>query len=228
MTNDEKLSALFDGELDTNEIDKVLGDLKNDKEMQQKISMYSIINSAINNSFVEDQKVSTINNISKKVQKSNSFWLSNGLTAAASVLITLVIVNFSDISRMNINSDAQNKIYSAINSQEAKEVIERTQSNLVDHVMNVINNPSFMESSNQPDLRNAGYNLKNNSLYSKGNENFQIRVEAGNFGLKKARYWKHGNKNIYVIPMSDGTTVTLYGNISRSTAISIANSLKNN
>ena len=74
------------------------------------------------------------------------------------------------------------------------------------------------------DLRNVGFrhNSSGGYKYSNGNENFQLRVEKKNLGLKKIRYWKHGKKMIYVVPLSDGRVVTLYGNISVSSARNIA------
>ena len=77
------------------------------------------------------------------------------------------------------------------------------------------------------DLRNVGY--KTDSIqglgYSKGNENFQLRLEKKDFTLNSIKYWKHGNKMIYLVPMKDGRTLTLYGNISLSTAMTVAKSL---
>ena len=77
------------------------------------------------------------------------------------------------------------------------------------------------------DLRNVGFrhNVAGGYKYSNGKENFQLRVEKKNLGLKKIRYWKHGKKMIYVVPLSDGRVVTLYGNISASSARNIAESL---
>ena len=59
----------------------------------------------------------------------------------------------------------------------------------------------------------------------KGKEKFQLRIENKDFGLKKVRYWKHGNKMIYLVPLENGKVVTLYGNISITSALEIAKSL---
>jgi negative regulator of sigma E activity len=77
------------------------------------------------------------------------------------------------------------------------------------------------------DLRNVGYKIDSNqgSGYSKGNENFQLRLEKKNFRINNVKYWKHGNKMIYLVPMKDGRTLTLYGNISLSSAMAVAKSL---
>ena len=46
---DEKLSALYDGELDANEIDEVLSMLDKDTSLQKKLSTYALMSTSINN-----------------------------------------------------------------------------------------------------------------------------------------------------------------------------------
>lgn len=220
----ERLSALYDGELDSNDIDSVIEELEADNNLQKTLSLYSLIGLSLANA----NKVTDINDF--KVEKNKNIftniWLSNTLTAAASIILTLFVVNYADFSRMNISVDSTNKIASAVSSREAKEIISNSDEYLVDHIMSVINDPSFMN-SNTIDLKNVGYaaGRAGNIGYSNGNEKFQLRIENKNFGLKKIRYWKHGNKMIYIVPISNGRVVTLYGNLSASSAIEIANSI---
>ena len=220
----ERLSALYDGELDSNDIDSVLEELEADNNLQKTLSLYSLIGLSLAN----ENKVTDINDF--KIEKNKNIftniWLSNTLTAAASIILTLFVVNYADFSRMNISVDSTNKIASAVSSREAKEIISNSDEYLVDHIMSVINDPSFMN-SNTIDLKNVGYaaGRAGNLGYSNGNEKFQLRIENKNFGLKKIRYWKHGNKMIYIVPISNGRVVTLYGNLSASSAIEIANSI---
>ena len=221
----EKLSALYDGELSKDEIDDLLDIIKKDSPLQKKLSMYSLIGLA-----TSKDETNIVSIESKKNKTKNFFsniWLSNTLTAAASILLTLTIVNNIDFSRMNISTDSTNQISSAINSKEAKETALKSEEYLADYIMKVINEPNFMNSNQSVDLQNVGFsnNLENGYLYSKGNENFKLRIEKNNFGLKKVRYWKHGNKIIYLVPLSDGRAVTLYGNIPISTALAIAQSI---
>jgi hypothetical protein len=220
----ERLSALYDGELDSKDIDSVLEELEADNNLQKTLSLYSLIGLSLAN----ENKVTDINDF--KIEKNKNIftniWLSNTLTAAASIILTLFVVNYADFSRMNISVDSTNKIASAVSSREAKEIISNSDEYLVDHIMSVINDPSFMN-SNTIDLKNVGYaaGRAGNIGYSNGNEKFQLRIENKNFGLKKIRYWKHGNKMIYIVPISNGRVVTLYGNLSASSAIEIANSI---
>ena len=220
----EKLSALHDGELESSEIDELIDLVSKDTQLQKKLSFYSVMGMAAN---YESNKVVKIKPKKTKNIFSN-LWLSNAMTAAASILLTLIFVNDNDFSRMNVDSKSFDQITSAINSKEAKNIAKQSEEYLTDHIMRIINDPSFMISnSNNIDLRNVGY--KTNGIhglgYSKGDENFQLRLEKKDFTLNSIKYWKHGNKMIYLVPMKDGRTLTLYGNISLSTAMAVAKSL---
>ena len=220
----EKLSALHDGELESSEIDELIDLVSKDTQLQKKLSFYSVMGMAAN---YESNNVVKIKSKKTKNIFSN-LWLSNALTAAASILLTLIFLNDNDFTRMNVDSKSFDQITSAINSKEAKNIAKQSEEYLTDHIMRIINDPSFMISnSNNIDLRNVGY--KTNAIqglgYSKGDENFQLRLEKKDFTLNSIKYWKHGNKMIYLVPMKDGRTLTLYGNISLSTAMTVAKSL---
>ena len=217
----EKLSALYDGELDESEINSVLDTLSSDKSLQKKLSNYALMSSALN------INEGNIHPIKSKNRLNPNFWLSNGITAAASVLLTIAFVNFDTInfSRLGPDNEAANRLSLAINSKEAKDIASLSQENLVDHVLKVINNPEFMSSNNSDiDLRNVGFNIngQTSNQYIKGNESFRLRLEKKNLGINKVRYWKHGNKMIYLVPLADGRVLTLYGNLNSESAIKIA------
>ena len=81
---EEKISALDDGELGNKETDQVLLMIENDGNLQSKLSKYALVSSAM-----RQQK----NNVQSIASRSRSnkfnFWVSNSITAAAAVLITL-------------------------------------------------------------------------------------------------------------------------------------------
>ena len=217
----EKLSALYDGELDEAEINSVLDALSSDESLQKKLSHYALMSSALN---INEGNVQPIK---PKNRFNSNFWFSNGITAAASVLLTIVFINFDTInfSRLGPDNEAANRLNLAINSKEAKDIASLSEENLVDHVLKVINNPEFMSSNNSDiDLRNVGFNTKgqSNRQYIKGKESFRLRLEKKNLGINKVRYWKHGNKMIYLVPLADGRVLTLYGNLNSKSAIEIA------
>ena len=118
---DKKISELYDGELDHDEIESLLEIISADPELQKKLSMYSL--AGIASDFKTNEVASINSNDRSNKNIFSNIWLSNSLTAAASVLLTLTIVNNADFSRMDISSSSTNQISSAINSKEAKEVI---------------------------------------------------------------------------------------------------------
>ena len=221
----EKISAMYDGELNSSEVDELIEVLNQNKDMQKQLSLYSLINVAANHHSNELNPIESIKKPFKEIF--SNIWFSNGLTAAATLLITLTFINYSDFSRLNENIDSTNQISDAINSKEAQLIAQRSEEYITDHVMKVLNDPSYMNTSNRIDLRNVGFNVNSKDGYSyiKGNEKFQLRIENKDFGLKNIRYWKHGNKMIYLVPLDNGKVVTLYGNISISPARDIAKSL---
>ena len=218
---EENLSALFDGELDPSEIQNVLESVSERKDLQKKLSYYGLISSALNqdnpNEIFVDHNRNKLN---------YNFWLSNGFTAAASILITLFFINQAELSRMGEDYSAKNKLDLAINSEEAKNIVNMTENNLVDHVMSVINNPDFMNTTPYNiDLKNVGFTRQPNNqrMFMRGNENFTLRIEKKDLGLKNVRNWKHGNKTIYLVPLADGRVLTIYGNIDTQSALAVAN-----
>ena len=88
MDNKEKLSALFDGELDNLDVADTLEMLQSDRELQKAVSDFALIHSAMHQ---EDSKITAL----KPYKNSSKFniWLTNGITAAASILITVLVLN---------------------------------------------------------------------------------------------------------------------------------------
>ena len=222
---EEKISALYDGELSEQEIDEVLLMVEKDSNLREKISKYGLLTSAVK---YENNNIQSI--IAKRKKLNFNFWLSNSITAAAAVMITFFSLNQFDLNRMGEDKSAKNQINIAINSKEAKDIARRAEDNLVDHVMQIINNSQ--NASLAPyniDLRNVGYTRKgpNSSIYNKGNKNFTLYIEKKNLGIKKLRNWQHKDKMIYVVPLQDGRVLTLYGNIDQESALEIVKSIKN-
>ena len=219
---EEKLSALYDGELDANEVDGILDMLEKDVSLQKKLSQYALVSSSVNNS-------NNIQSIATKKKPVNyGFWFSNAITAAATVLLTFVAINQLEFSRMGEDISAKNQLNIAMSSKEAKDIVSKTEENLVDHVMHVINNPDLDNATPYDiDLRNVGYNRlsSNGRKFNKGDKNFILRIEKKNLGINKVRYWRHGDKIIHIVPLTDGRVVTIYGNIDAQSAIKVANSI---
>ena len=129
---DEKISLLYDSELQIHELDELVEVINNNSEIQKKLSLLSLINVAAN-----IEKEIEVKKISKKSLFSEIFsniWLTNGLTAMATLLLTLVFISNNDSLRFNENKLSKNQILSAINSKEAQETIERSDINITDHI----------------------------------------------------------------------------------------------
>ena len=221
---EEKISALYDGELSETEAEEILLRIDDDVKLQKKLSRYSLITSAMNTEMNNVQSISP-NNRDRKF----NFWISNTITAAATVLITFFAINQFDLNRMGEDLSAKNQINIAINSQEAKDLANKVEEKLVDHVMHVINNPQNDNVTPYDiDLRNVGYSkLSSKSrTYNNGNKNFILRIEKKDLGIKKVRNWQHKDKMIYVVPLQDGRVITLYGNIDEESVTQIANTIK--
>lgn len=220
---DELISSLYDGELEGLDLDKSLEFLLDNKDIKDKISLYGIISAAAN---IDSNNIVSISG--SHLNKKKVLWISNGLTAAASILLTVLFINQPDFSRMGVDKDAQDKLNLAVSSPEAQEIASLREDNLVNHVLNVVNNPSLQSLEPLMDLRNIGFNLNDASRrsYTNGKQNFVMHVEKKNFNLKKIRYWRHGNKNIYLVPLADGRILTLYGNLDQQSVQQIAKNIK--
>jgi hypothetical protein len=220
---EEKISALYDGELTDTEANEVLLMIENDIDLQNKLSKYALMTAAMKQQKNNVQLIS-----SSRSDRKFNFWISNSITAAATVLITFFAINQFDLNRMGEDLSAKNQINIAVNSKEAKDTASRAEENLVDHIMQVINNQQNDNTTlYNVDLRNVGFtrNSPNSRTYNKGNKNFVLHIEKKNLGIKKVRNWQHKDKMIYVVPMQDGRVLTLYGNIDQKSALEIANTI---
>ncbi|MDC0873090.1 hypothetical protein OAQ18_00790 [Gammaproteobacteria bacterium] len=223
----EKLSALFDGELAASEIDELLLNM-DDKDVQDKLRDYAQLSALISN----EQKEKTKNNIIRL--KFNDFLkynplLSNGISAAAAVILTIFLINPSNSDRLGFNSEAQSQIQAAINSDEAKNNILRIEEGLLEHMLNVLDQ-SNVKKNNQynPNLTNVGFQNRSNrpGHYTNGRENFYIHIADKDLGLKNVRYWKSGKNMVYLYPLPDGKVITLYGNLNIEEANKIISSIQ--
>jgi len=223
----EKLSALFDGELAASEIDELLLNV-DDEDVQDKLRDYAQLSALIS----DEQKEKTKNNIIRL--KFNDFLkynplLSNGMSAAAAVILTIFLVNPSNSDRLGFNSEAQSQIQAAINSDEAKNNILKIEEGLLEHMLNALDQ-SNVKSKNQynPNLTNVGFQNRTNrpGHYTNGRENFYIHIADKDLGLKNVRYWKSGKNMVYLYPLPNGKVITLYGNLNIEEANKIISSIQ--
>jgi hypothetical protein len=219
---DEIISSLYDGELDGDSTSKAIELFSKDQNISKKIALYGVISAAM------QQEHANVVPITNKISRNKALWLTNGMTAAASVLLTVFFINQPDFSRMGVDRDAQDIINLAVNSPEAQEVANLKEDTLITHVLELVNNNSNVSDLQPVELRNVNFNLssKPKRVYSNGKHNFIMQVEKKKFNLNKVRYWKHGNKDIYLVPLKDGRTLTLYGNLDQRTVQEILKNIK--
>ena len=66
------------------------------------------------------------------------------------------------------------------------------------------------------DLSPVGFNRidSNPGYFIKGKKRILVRVESNSIGISDRRYWKSGNKLIYLYPTNDGKVISIYGDLS--------------
>ena len=223
----EKLSALFDGELAPSEIDEILLHINSDG-IQDKLKDYAQLSALATNN---EKEIFTNNVIPLKFTDFLKYrpFLSNGMSAAAAVILTVFLINPSDSDRLGFNSEVQSQIKAAINSDEAKNNILRIEEGLLEHMLNVLDQ-SNIEKKNQysPNLTNVGFQNSSNrpGYYTNGRENFYMHIADKDLGLKNVRYWKSGKNMVYLYPLPGGKVITLYGNLSLEEANKIISSIQ--
>ena len=205
------ISAYYDNELTENELELLLEETKRDPDLLAKLNNYALI-SAISEK--DDKVVSIFENISDFVQKR---WVGNGLTAAATVLLTVMIINNPFDSRFSESEFINSQIRDAIESEEAAKTFSMIEKDLIPHVMSVIDSNGKLYGDDLAiDLSPVGFNRLDNNPghFVKGKRKIQVRVEPNRIGINENKYWKSGNKLIYLYPTADGRIISIYGDLS--------------
>ena len=136
MDNDiEKLSALYDGELNKTETQDGFEQLSNDDSLKKIFSNFGLISQVVQRN--TNKNTSKIKFLGKKFQKLNSL-TSNILTAAATVLITLIFIYQLDNDRFQVYEDSSLQLSSAISSNEAKNQLLSADQNIMEHMINIM------------------------------------------------------------------------------------------
>ena len=207
----ELISAYYDNELTESELDFLLEMTKKDSKLLVKLNNYALIG-AISE---KDEKVFPIfESISNVAQKR---WFGNGLSAAAAILLTVIFLNNPFESRFAESDIINSQIRDAVESEEAAKTFSMIEKDLIPHLMSIIdsNGKSYGDDL-EIDLSPVGFNPidKNPGHFIRGKKKIQVRVEPNRIGVKENRYWKSGNKLIYLYPTSDGKIISIYGDLS--------------
>ena len=119
MTKDlEKLSAWYDDEISQEDFDKGLESLGSSSESKKILHQYAILSELMQRK--SKPQISKLAQLIDYLPQKNP-WLSNVFTAAATVLMTIVVLYQVDADRFGSDKASQLQLTSALSSQEAKD-----------------------------------------------------------------------------------------------------------
>ena len=222
MDNDiEKLSALYDGELSSKEMQESLEMMNEDEGLKEIFKKFGLISDLLQRH--SEQKTPKVSFLKDYFSKINPL-MSNLVTAAATVLITLIILYQFDEDRFQVDRDSSLQLSSALSSDQAKNQLLNADQNIMEHMIHIMqSNKSHNSQQVSKNWIPVGFsvNPNNPNQYSNGRNNLFFHLENKQLGIKKVKYFKANNNWIYLIPLKDGRLLTAYGDIPPSVANSM-------
>ena len=226
MTKDiEKLSAWYDGEISQKDFDKGLENLGSSLESKKILHQYAILSELMQRK--SQPQVSKLAQLIDYLPQKNP-WLSNAFTAAATVLITIMVLYQVDADRFGSDEASQMQLTSALSSPEAKDQLISADQNIMDHMIHIMQSNQQHEPNSIPkEMIPVGFmpSAKNPSRYTNGNNNLYFHIENKQLGINKVKYFKANNNWIYLIPLRDGRLLTAYGDVPPELASKMIRSL---
>ena len=214
----EKLSALYDGELTPKEMHDTLEDMHADESLKETFQKFGLISELVQRR--SEQKLSKVSFLKDYLSKINPV-MSNLVTAAATVIITLIILYQFDNDRFQVDRDSSLQLLSALSSDQAKNQLLNADQNIMEHMIHIMqSNQSHNSQQVSKNWIPVGFsvNPNNPNQYSNGRNNLFFHLEKKQLGIKKVKYFKANNNWIYLIPLQDGRLLTAYGDIPPSVA----------
>ncbi len=214
----EKLSALYDGELKRNEMQEILKEMDSSQDLKNTFKKFGVISDLMQrNSARQSSKITYIRNFYKKINPV----VTNMATAAATVLLTLIVLYQFDEDRFQVNRESSLQLSSAISSDQAKIQLLNADQNIMEHMIHIMqSNQSHKSQQVSKNWIPVGFsvNPNNPNQYSNGRNNLFFHLENKQLGIKKVKYFKANNDWVYLIPLKDGRLLTAYGDIPPSIA----------
>ena len=115
--NLEKMSALYDGELSQNEMQEIIKKMDSDESMRNAFYKFGLISELMQRH--SEQQKSKITYLQNYYRKLNPLF-TNLVTAAATVLLTLIVLYQFDDDRFKVDKETSFQLSSAISSDQAK------------------------------------------------------------------------------------------------------------
>ena len=131
----EKLSALYDGELSPQETQEGLAKMNVDEGLRNTFQKFGLISDIVQRN--SEQKALKVSFLKDYLNKINPV-MSNLMTAAATVLITLIILYQFDEDRFQVDRDSTLQLSSALSSDQAKNQLLNTDQNIMEHMINIM------------------------------------------------------------------------------------------
>ena len=131
----EKLSALYDGELSSKEIQESLTRMNADDGLKNTFQNFGLISDIVQRH--SEQKTSKVSFLKDHLSKINPV-MSNLVTAAATVLITLIILYQFDEDRFQVDRDSSLQLSSALSSDQAKNQLLNADQNIMEHMIHIM------------------------------------------------------------------------------------------
>jgi hypothetical protein len=214
----EKLSALYDGELSSSDTQESLAQMNANESLKETFQKFGHISDVVQrHSKQKNLKVSFLRDYLSKINPV----MSNLVTAAATVMITITILYQVDNDRFEVDRNTSLQLSSALSSDQAKNQLLNADQNIMEHMINIMQ--SNQSNNSQQVSKNwipVGFsvNPNNPNQYSNGRNNLFFHLENKQLGIKKVKYFKANNNWIYIIPLQDGRLLTAYGDVPPSVA----------
>ena len=214
----EKLSALYDGELSSSDTQESLAQMNANESLKETFQKFGHISDVVQrHSKQKNLKVSFLRDYLSKINPV----MSNVVTAAATVTITIIILYQVDNDRFEVDRNTSLQLSSALSSDQAKNQLLNADQNIMEHMINIMQ--SNQSNNSQQVSKNwipVGFsvNPNNPNQYSNGRNNLFFHLENKQLGIKKVKYFKANNNWIYIIPLQDGRLLTAYGDVPPSVA----------
>ena len=209
----EKISAWYDGETSQQEFHESLKDIASDEESKKILHRYALLSELMQRQ--SKSKSSIVARFSDYIPR-KKIWISNGLTAAATVLITFILLYQLDSDRFGADKSTQMQLSSALSSQEAKDQLLNTDQNIMDHMIHIMqSNQSSEPARISQDWIPVGFSPSKQypRRYTNGKNILSFHIEKNQHAIKDVKYFQANKNWIYLIPLNDGRLLTAYGDV---------------
>ena len=210
LNQDELLSLFLDNELDHDQLNEFLEELKANSTLKEKYKTYVEIDNAVNSlSQMNQRKRSNILHILKYRAQKHSKIVS---ALAATIILSIGIVSTNIIEFKSNNY----LIADAVSSVEAQTQFELVNDELIQHVIYLTMSDLAMKNDLvNPNWLPVGFvrNPKKLNEFTNGDEAFAVHIEKNYINLDQPKYWVNDDDVIYLHPLKDGRLVSIVGNI---------------